>query len=324
MIFKYLIKIDKDVKLKSDLKRCEDFMQRLLLMLSEYLYPGSVHERKVMSIQMLNIILDVWKDEDWIEMPISRNETIYKKNQIHKFQPFIPKIFKYEFIKVLMGSSVDAWDDVRTGCITCLSKYPTPLPGIDDIESLRNMLKWIIHLIQSPRLKENDAGAQLLILIYKKYIMELKWYIHIKILNNDNINIHINNVNNDVCNDWVFLECLSDWLATCVKNGQDDLLKQCENSLVHGILLCLKYAIEVFQWSSFINHMTKGKQIINHILNALYQCIELCLTILSNHDTNVTTEDIELECNANARILMTATWLSMKEIAMVHYFLFNI
>jgi hypothetical protein len=60
-----------------------------------------------------------------------------------------------------------------------LELLPSPLPGWCAPEELQQLLVWAVQLTLSPRVRESDAGARLLRLLYVKYILELGWQLQV-------------------------------------------------------------------------------------------------------------------------------------------------
>ena len=94
-------------------------------------------------------------------------------------------------LQILLGCMNDDWDLVRSTAVNCLLLLPTPLPGFGTEEQLYPLLRWACHLVDSPRcviasvtgsqifelcrLRENDCGARIILLLYKKYVVSLGW-----------------------------------------------------------------------------------------------------------------------------------------------------
>ena len=53
---------------------------------------------------------------------------------------------------------VDSWDLSRSALESILSRLPTPLPGYESLEPVKQLLHWCNCLLASPRLHEADAG----------------------------------------------------------------------------------------------------------------------------------------------------------------------
>lgn len=73
------------------------------------------------------------------------------------------------------GAAVDSWDRMRVSAVAVLDLFPSPLPGIESTKSLKPQLVRVAQLLRSARSRESDAGARLLALLQRKYVLGLGW-----------------------------------------------------------------------------------------------------------------------------------------------------
>ncbi|GMH43329.1 hypothetical protein BSKO_11251 [Bryopsis sp. KO-2023] len=311
------------------IRRSEAFMQEFTRICLLNLYPGAPFQRKVMAMELLSTVLSHWSKETWVEKPFG-GMARHSNGITIKFQPFCPGFLGPGTIEILLGAAVDSWDQLRSGAVDCLMHFPAPFPGLDSAEKMKTLISWTCQLISSPRLRESDSGARLLILLYKKYACGLGWEIECHPAMT--VASQTPNTNGGFNASLTFLESMCSWLERNVSKGKEDLLGQCEESLAHGVVLTLRYAIEVAKWTSLSEQQADliGK-FIDRLLAALQEGADLCLTVLSNQMmASMGAEDIDMqnealeeeeeeeECGVlgpTARILSTGTWLTMKEIS---------
>ena len=75
----------------------------------------------------------------------------------------------------LLGAAVDSWDKLRVGAFRLLSKHPAPLAGVERPEAVAALFAWALALSRSPRVRESDAAALLLRLLFRKYALDGGW-----------------------------------------------------------------------------------------------------------------------------------------------------
>ncbi|WVZ14299.1 hypothetical protein V8G54_011865 [Vigna mungo] len=80
---------------------------------------------------------------------------------------------------LLVGSIFDSWDRLRENSFHILLHFPSPLPGISNEDTLKKLIASSMKLVCSPRVRESDAGALSLRLIFKKYVLELDLVVRI-------------------------------------------------------------------------------------------------------------------------------------------------
>ena len=82
-----------------------------------------------------------------------------------------------DVVTCLLGAAVDSWDKLRVCAFRLLSKHPAPLAGIDDADAVAAHFAWALALSRSPRVRESDAAALLLRLLFRKYALDGGWTI---------------------------------------------------------------------------------------------------------------------------------------------------
>ena len=72
----------------------------------------------------------------------------------------------------LLGAAVDSWDKLRLSAFALLTRHPAPLAGVETAEKLEARLRWALALLRSPRVRESDAAALLVRLLFRKYALD--------------------------------------------------------------------------------------------------------------------------------------------------------
>ncbi|KAL2643811.1 hypothetical protein R1flu_011398 [Riccia fluitans] len=230
--------VDKTSNLAVSVPEMQDFMQWVSQMLISSLYPSAPYERKNMSLELFYALIQVWSlDEFW------RKE---KMLDSLAFSPYHESLLSADSTLVVVGAIVDSWDKLRENAYRILVCYPTPLPGLDSESKVESLLRWAKSLASSPRVRESDAGALALRLIFRKYVVELGWVV--KVHPEPRVLRRTGSKSGDMV--VAYFDSLNDWLQWGIEEGDKDLLKACRQSFVHGVLLVLRYAVDEVDWTS--------------------------------------------------------------------------
>eukprot|EP00210_Caulerpa_lentillifera_P001879 g1808.t1 len=280
-------------------ERSKEFLKWLLVKLVHGLYPGASSERKILSMECLTVLHRIWGVKALPYSDLGTSLTVQ------------------EITLIVIGCVQDPWDYMRSKTIECLESFMSPLPGLTTPEELIPVLEWSCSLITSPRLRDNDAGARLLVLLFKKYTITMKWSIVLKPVLVVSISPH-----EDAQIE--FINSLFVWFRLLVEEAEINLLKTCKQGLAHGVLLTLRYTIEAMDWRSLISNEQNSSG-LRSTLDAFFAvseiCSSLCLSVLSNHDVNIGADDegdaLDEILGPHAQLLATGTWLTIKELSVV-------
>ena len=75
----------------------------------------------------------------------------------------------------LLGAVVDSWDKLRVSAFTLLARHPAPLAGVETREAWERRANQALALLRSPRVRESDAAALSLRLLFRKYARDGGW-----------------------------------------------------------------------------------------------------------------------------------------------------
>ena len=67
------------------------------------------------------------------------------------------------------GAVVDSWDKLRVSAFTLLARHPAPLAGVETREAWERRANQALAPLRSPRVRESDAAALSLRLLFRKY-----------------------------------------------------------------------------------------------------------------------------------------------------------
>lgn len=342
---------NKDID-KTATDRAEDLFQ-FMKWLSNFLffsvYPSAPYERKIMAMDLMLIMNNAWS----IVLPLqdrcdpASTETI--------LSPYSKAFTSPDSTLLLVGSIVDSWDRLRENSFRILLQFPSPLPGISSPEMNQRVIVWAKKLVCSPRVRESDAGALTMRLIFKIYVLELGWIIKVS---SNVVSFHPRSelVNGDYLNGTCssatieYVNSLIDWLRVVVEVGEKDLSEACKNSFVHGILLTLRYTFEELDWNSSVVlcSLPEMKHALEKLLDLVMRITALALWVVSadalhlpedmddmmDDDVFLLDASVEMDVGVSVlesevknseltrvvgpseQIVMVGCWLAMKEVVL--------
>ncbi|KAK9830510.1 hypothetical protein WJX72_012147 [[Myrmecia] bisecta] len=319
-----------------DLQRLVAFMQWLTRSLLGSLYPGAPFERKYLATLLLNTLLEV-RGEAGILSPAHEGP----------LDLLCPGFEGPTAVEVLLGAVVDSWDRLREGSITALMHMATPLPGLDRPELLPPVLGWACRLVGSPRVRESDAGARLLGLVYSKYILGLHWHVQVSCQSSSTAGSQSctcldEGATSAFSASMVFLDSINGWLQANVEAGKQDLPEACRNSLAHGVLLLLRYLVPAVPWGAFAGLPGQAQAMrrwLQRLLGLMEEAVQLTMEALAQPQKasigagEIDAGDLEVglsdaedeegeeegagELAPRSQMITTGCWLTMKEVSLV-------
>nr|GMC97268.1 thyroid adenoma-associated protein homolog [Ipomoea batatas] len=337
-----------DQSLKHRAEDLFNFMKWLSCFLFFSCYPSAPYERKIMAMELMLIMLNVWH----MLPPQGKSDSYSSEISLY---PYSKGLILPESTLLLVGSIIDSWDRLRESSFRILLHFPTPIPGISSPELVCEAIIWAKKLVCSPRVRESDAGALTFRLIFRKYVLELGWVVRAScnvvtqspsgLSNGENLEF---TPSSPVIE---YISSLIDWLCAVVEEGEKDLSEACKNSFVHGVLLTLRYTFEEMDWDSIAvaSNISSMKLLLEKILALVMRITSLALWVVSadawylpdemeemtaegacflespiEMDVSASTPDDEMKI-AKAeqddgpmdQIVMVGCWLAMKEVSLL-------
>ncbi|KAJ0043711.1 hypothetical protein Pint_19237 [Pistacia integerrima] len=333
------------------ISRAEDlfnFMRWLSSFLFFSCYPSAPYKRKIMAMELILTMANVWSITPSQEKPgsVSPESCLY---------PYNKGITSPDSTLVLVGSIIDSWDRLRESSFRILLHFPNPLPGISSEDMVQKVIAWSKKLVCSPRVRESDAGALTLRLMFRKYVLDLGWIVRASDIVCFPSKPQRVNRDEQVCKSRPpvieYVKSLIDWLEVAVEEGEKDLSEACKNSFVHGILLALRYTFEEWDWSSdaMLLGFSEMRCVLEKLLELVMRITSLALWVVSadawylpedmddmiNDDTFLLdvseevdgpTHALEQEdkkskptedARSSEQIVMVGCWLAMKEVSLL-------
>ena len=164
-------------------ERCAAWTRWLVRTLLASTYPGSPYERKYMALDLLNAVAETWDPSETEAVvaaattngsetgPDSDPDGLLARADALEASPYAPCL-RAECTTSLLGAAVDSWDKLRLSAFALLTRHPAPLAGVETAEKLEARLRWALALLRSPRVRESDAAALLVRLLFRKYALD--------------------------------------------------------------------------------------------------------------------------------------------------------
>ncbi|CAH9067847.1 unnamed protein product [Cuscuta europaea] len=247
-------------------------------------YPSAPYERKIMAMELLLIMLNVW-----CIVPPAQGNSDSQSSEVNLY-PYSKGLILPESTLLLVGSIVDSWDRLRESSFRILLHFPTPISGISTPEMVCGAMLWAKKLVCSPRVRESDAGALTFQLIFRKYVLQLGWDVRVSSLSCNAVSQssarQSNGKNGEFTSSSPVIEYIGSlvvWLCAAVEEGEKDLTEACKNSFVHGVLLTLRYAFQELDWDSVavISNICYMKLLLEKILALVVRITSLALWVVS-------------------------------------------
>ena len=144
------------------------FVRWLETFLLGCLYPGAPIERVGMALEIVLLLVRVFK----------KSENLFYAENEPPMLYALPKILNSEqTVTMLLNTVILSWDQTRRLSCEILKVLPSPWKGYETPDKLEGLMKWALLLSGSPRTRESDAGAQILRLVFRKFAMDLNWYV---------------------------------------------------------------------------------------------------------------------------------------------------
>eukprot|EP00898_Chlorokybus_atmophyticus_P008554 jgi/Chlat1/86/Chrsp1S03198 len=309
-----------------------EFLRWLSRLFFASLYPTAPYERKLMAIEMLNTLAEFWTPT---EFAATLTHPVEHAGE-HTF-PYSAAAMEPATLHMLLFNMLQSFDRLRDGAYQLLMKYPTPLPGLESPSQLQPIVAWAKNMLLSPRVREGDAAALVLKLVFQKYVVSLGWV----------ISLHPKPQIQEHCVDCS--DAISAWLSTLLASldhqiqlARQDLLASCNGGLVHGLLLLMRYSLDAINWTAAVTSraISSLRDYMAQLLVLLPQATELASWAVSSSRFNVAEsfDDFDNEdatesfhegghaethgqeqslSSIDAQTVLVASWLSVKEVSLV-------
>lgn len=143
---------------REQVTRVMNFLHTIILTLQRAFYPGCPHEKLILAVDLYKLAVQIFTAEETEHMHI---DSTWKKLQL-----FPPGVTIH-----LLNLLNNVWDKVREGIYDLLLLFPSPIPGVSTEAEITSVLETAFKLVKSPRVRESDAGALMIRLLFAQYIL---------------------------------------------------------------------------------------------------------------------------------------------------------
>ena len=182
---------DEAARLIANASACVEFTEWLVKTLMRSAYPGAPYERKQTALDLLLAVAETFgvqgspESDDMVtaaSASVGNRESdadalAFAERLASRLEasPYATHCLGSDVVTCLLGAAVDSWDKLRVGAFRLLSKHPAPLAGVERPEAVAALFAWALALSRSPRVRESDAAALLLRLLFRKYALDGGW-----------------------------------------------------------------------------------------------------------------------------------------------------
>ena len=212
---RHLLLLDDDEKFVSRAEKAWAWTADLARWLAASTYPGAPYERKYTALDLLNAVAETWpierqrsppggeEDEDQDDdqdddrnddedvsyrneddssssssssarLLVAAARRLRRRASALEASPYAP-LTRAPATSALLGAVVDSWDKLRVSAFTLLARHPAPLAGVETREAWERRANQALALLRSPRVRESDAAALSLRLLFRKYARDGGW-----------------------------------------------------------------------------------------------------------------------------------------------------
>ncbi len=140
------------------------------------LYPGAPYERRILCLRLAAHLTLLYAGKSpVVKTSAADNDAVSRILKRGKVAP--PGMCTAANVAILLSLLGDPWDRLRAQALDLLLLFPSPLPGYETEAEVTGLANRALSLLTSPRLREADAGALLLRLVFEKYVLpdDLGW-----------------------------------------------------------------------------------------------------------------------------------------------------
>lgn len=305
-------------------ERMKSFLQWMIQILVDSISPGCSYERKGNALQMWKEFCIVWlKPSDKVDKQSKNWHAGYDFN--------LPFVFTNTNTLAIIVATVDSYDKTRNLSCDILKMIPGhALPGFSTCAEVMQLVAWTKTLISSPRERESDAGALLLKLIFQRYVMKAGWKICV---HGDTVTAEPHTIDQLEASAF-FIGGLVKLLENQVKSSANNLQGSSHFSSIHGVLLTLRYCLDIADMSSTKFKPHDLKSFVVSMIGLLTEIMEMTMWALGDKTAYgplfpadsagrtgfsdvVQTTDGRSVLAPKEQMLVVGSWLSCKEMSAV-------
>ncbi|CAG8532225.1 14306_t:CDS:10, partial [Dentiscutata heterogama] len=264
-------------QLKRKIDISQNFLNWLIELLAASLYPGASFQRVSSALKIFIILIKTFGLGN--ESSLTK-EFVNKKNESTTF-PFQLPLATARNVKLILNCLMNPFDENRMLSYEILEMFPSPLPGIESIDDVQEILFWAFQSMTNTRAGESDSGATIFGLIFSKYVLNLGYDLDVELDKGPPISSLGLEVNDKST---TFIGKLMVLLEKQIKIASQNLLLASQKYPMHGTLLSLQYIFKKLDYNSTIikSNLMEWRFVHDKIISLINQACQIVLEVLSN------------------------------------------
>lgn len=311
----------------ADVKLAEAWLRQFCRLCLSCLHPGGVYGKKYMGVEFLCMILEAF---NVLIAPDPRQPKLLKRNAPYmnmfqdkdagqglkygSFRPFPEELYCLQTTEMLWSALLDVWDRISTVSVSILLMLPSPIPGIESVDSVSQVLDWALRLLKSPRSVESDSGAKVLMVLFIKYVCECQWSVRLHphlsctILHEHGVEKH--SLEMEFVHDLISLSDIA------FSEAEEDLASASKSGIAHGYLLALRYICPYMT----VDHASQAAELMTQVYNLLEKGSQIVIPLLASPDESVMADDLDMLTGTHSKaaddehFIRGSAWINSKEI----------
>lgn len=306
----------------SFLKRSQDFETACLVLLLASSYPGALFSRRSSALEVMHLL--------------SKNLGFHA---LLDSDPCLPATV----VTAVLEGLLDEWARPRRKALEVVSSLSAPLPVMDDIDTVQDLQKFALPLLNSPKQKEVDAGASLYRSVFRIFVLGNKWSSAEEEMHTGEVYPGLSfpgetgriqepryQSNNEL--GLAYVESIMQSIEYSLNEADQCFSRLCETGLFHGRFLLLRYILQDLPWKELITDQNRSLTsfFVERFLDLCWNCTQIGMRGVSFkalgedvfhekgdeevYDTGLEEKDILLREKKQMEI--TACFLTMKEICL--------
>ncbi|CAG8671635.1 18895_t:CDS:10 [Gigaspora margarita] len=315
-------------ELKRKIDISQNFLNWLIELLVASLYPGASFQRVSSALKIFIILIKTFGLGN--ESSLTK-DFVNKKNEPSTF-PFQLPLAVTRNVKLILNCLMNPFDENRMLSYEILEIFPSPLPGIESIDDVQEILFWAFQSMTSTRAGESDSGATIFSLIFSKYVLKLGYDLDVELDKGppvSSLGMEINDKST------TFIGKLMVLLEKQINIASQNLLLASQKYPMHGTLLALQYIFKKLDYNSTTikSNLTEWQFVHDKIISLINQVCQIVLEVLSNpspegnvpasfQEMEETIEelvfssddgDVESEEGPKHQVILSCCWRTVKE-----------
>ncbi|KAI8366706.1 putative death-receptor fusion protein-domain-containing protein [Radiomyces spectabilis] len=257
--------------IQQSIDQAKSFLFWLMDHVAMSLYPGASFQRVASALRILSVMIKIFGIE---ELPIPDGFTFRPEF------PFRIPIATARNAKLLIDVLMNPYDLNRSLAFDILCQFPNPLPGLEAVHDVQNLLWWGLNNVVSTRAGESDSGAMVFRLVFRKYVTELGFDLY-----PEQTGVQPKKSSDKTSSAAVtFTQRLLDLLEKQVNIAKTNLLVAAQQHPMHGTLLALQYVIREIDYRSpsVRSNMHEWKATFTRTLALIHTVCSTVMDVLSN------------------------------------------